>query len=61
MSVSESSKTCAKAFETGFFGPYGGQFVPEPLKKVLNEVNEAFIKYRDDPDFKAELADLFTH
>ena len=59
MSVSESSKTCAQAFETGFFGPYGGQFVPEALKKVLDEVNEAFTRYRDDPDFKAELADLF--
>ncbi|MGN1037930.1 MAG: tryptophan synthase subunit beta, partial [Mailhella sp.] len=61
MSVSESSKTCAKAFETGFFGPYGGQFVPEPLKKVLDEVNEAFIKYRDDPEFNAELAELHAH
>ena len=61
MSVSESSKTCAQAFETGFFGPYGGQYVPEALKKVLDEVNEAFTHYRDDPDFKAELADLFAH
>ena len=61
MSVSESSKICAQAFETGFFGPYGGQFVPESLKKVLDEVNEAFVTYKDDPDFKAELAELFTH
>ncbi len=61
MSVSESSKICAQAFETGFFGPYGGQFVPESLKKVLDEVNEAFVTYKDDPDFKAELAGLFTH
>ena len=61
MSISESSSICAQAFETGFFGPYGGQFVPESLKKVLDEVNEAFIRYRDDPDFQAELASLFAN
>ena len=26
MAMSESSKTCEQALETGYFGPYGGQF-----------------------------------
>lgn len=61
MGVSESSKICTQAFETGFFGPYGGQYVPDALKKVLGEVHEAFEHYRKTPDFNAELADLFAH
>ena len=61
MSVSESSKICAQAFETGFFGPYGGQFVPESLKKVLDEVNEAFATYRNHPGIKAGLGEVLTH
>ncbi|MGI6685281.1 MAG: tryptophan synthase subunit beta [Bacillota bacterium] len=38
----------------GFFGEYGGRFVPEELSKVLEEVKEAFEKYQDDPEFLAE-------
>lgn len=48
-----------KAYETGYYGEYGGQYVPEPLKKVLDEVNEAFQKYKDDPEFIAELNQLY--
>lgn len=61
MGVSESSKICTQAFKTGFFGPYGGQYVPDALKKVLGEVHEAFEHYRNTPEFNAELSDLFTH
>ena len=42
--------------ENGFFGPYGGRFVPEPLVPPLEELTAAFRRYRDDPEFKAELA-----
>ena len=44
MAMSESSKTCEQALETGYFGPYGGQFVDESLKKVLDTLAEAFLK-----------------
>ncbi|HOV26347.1 MAG TPA: tryptophan synthase subunit beta [Pseudobacteroides sp.] len=40
---------------TGFYGEYGGRFVPENLVKVLDEVKEAFYKYKDDPEFLKEL------
>ncbi len=36
------------------YGAFGGAFVPEPLKKALNEVEEAFTRYKDDPDFLEE-------
>ncbi len=38
----------------GAFGEYGGQFVPEALQVALNEVGEAFLRYKDDPQFIAE-------
>ena len=61
MAMSESSKTYEQALETGYFGPYGGQFVDDNLKGVLNELTAAFLKYKDDPDFNAELTELFAH
>jgi tryptophan synthase beta chain len=42
----------------GHFGPYGGMFVPETLMTALNELTEQYLKFRDDPDFQRELADL---
>lgn len=38
----------------GFFGAYGGQYVPEPIKDILNELADAFERYRNDPEFFAE-------
>lgn len=40
----------------GFFGPYGGRFVPEPLQKPLEELTAAFRQYQDDDEFVQELA-----
>jgi len=42
--------------EDGFFGPYGGRFVPEPLVQPLEELTAAFKRYRDDEEFCQELA-----
>lgn len=39
----------------GFFGEFGGQFVPETLMFPLQELEEAYERYRDDPAFRAEL------
>ena len=36
------------------FGDFGGQFVPEKNKLVLAELEEAFLKYKDDEEFKKE-------
>ncbi|MEH7106381.1 tryptophan synthase subunit beta [Bacillus sp. JJ1764] len=35
----------------GYFGEFGGSFVPEELQTVLDELEEQFLKYKDDPDF----------
>lgn len=43
----------------GRFGEFGGQYVPETVMNAVNELEEAYNKYKDDPDFKAELAALY--
>jgi len=40
----------------GHFGPYGGTFVAETLMGPIEELRTAYERYRDDPDFLAELA-----
>ena len=39
----------------GKFGKYGGIFVPELLIPALEELEKAFLKYKDDKQFNAEL------
>lgn len=41
--------------ERGFFGEFGGRFVPETLVHPLEELEEAYEYYRNDPSFRAEL------
>jgi len=45
----------------GRFGIHGGQYVPETLMGAVNELEEAYNKYKDDPDFNNELSELFNN
>ena len=45
----------------GRFGEFGGQYVPETLMNAVNEVEEAYNHYKDDPEFRAELDDLLKN
>jgi tryptophan synthase beta chain len=47
--------------EYGYFGEYGGRFVPETLVAALDELTTAYFTFRDDPDFQAELTDLLKN
>ncbi|UPT73826.1 MAG: tryptophan synthase subunit beta [Elusimicrobiota bacterium] len=40
---------------SGWFGPFGGRFVPETLIEPLNELEAAYASARRDPKFKAAL------
>jgi tryptophan synthase beta chain len=44
----------------GFFGDFGGRFVPETLMAALDEFESAYKKLRRDRDFKRELGDVLT-
>ena len=45
----------------GHFGPYGGAFAAETLVHALDELREAYDRYRNDPDFLAEFQDELRH
>ena len=45
----------------GYFGAYGGRFVPETLSMALDELAAAYDEARSDPRFQARLDDLLTH
>lgn len=47
--------------KVGRFGEFGGQYVPETVMNAVHELEEAYDKYKDDPDFKAELTDLYVN
>jgi len=40
------------------FGEYGGQYVPETLMPALAELEQAWVKAREDPSYRAELDGL---
>ena len=40
------------------FGPFGGRYVPETLVPALEELESAYERYRDDPEFIRELVVL---
>jgi tryptophan synthase beta chain len=44
--------------ERGYWGQYGGRFVPETLAAPLDELTAAYYAVRDDAGFHAELAGL---
>ena len=44
----------------GRFGIHGGQYIPETLMNAVNELEAAYLHYRDDPDFQAELTALLN-
>ncbi|MFC3209532.1 tryptophan synthase subunit beta [Planomicrobium okeanokoites] len=39
---------------TGFFGRFGGQFVPETLMKAVKELEAAYAEAKEDADFQAD-------
>ena len=47
--------------EKGHFDQYGGIFVAETLMAAVTELNEAYEKYKDDPDFLKEFEDDLKH
>jgi len=45
----------------GHFGPYGGVFVAETLSHALEELRDAYERYRRDPEFVAEFRYELKH
>lgn len=47
--------------ETGRYGEFGGQYVPETLMNAVHELEEAYEHYKNDPEFNKELDDLMAN
>jgi tryptophan synthase beta chain len=45
----------------GYFGEFGGRFVPETLVAPVEALEHAYLDVRDDPAFRAELDSLLKH
>lgn len=45
----------------GRFGVHGGQYIPETLMNAVIELEDAYNRYKDDPEFKRELTDLLNN
>ncbi len=66
--MTASLNSAASAFDSlnsaqpkGFFGPYGGQYVPDSALPVLKRLEDAFNRYSVDPDFVAEFEGLLIN
>ena len=47
--------------ETGRYGEYGGQYVPETLMNAVHELEDAYEHYKNAPEFNRELEDLLKN
>lgn len=47
--------------KAGRYGEFGGQFIPETVMNAVHELEAAYEKYKNDPDFQRELADLYKN
>ncbi len=45
--------------QNGRFGEYGGQYIPETLMNAVTELEHAYEHYKNRPDFKQELEQLY--
>ncbi|WP_443713046.1 tryptophan synthase subunit beta [Ruminococcus sp.] len=43
----------------GRFGEFGGQYIPETVMTAVHELEKAYDKYKDDPQFNKELQELY--
>jgi tryptophan synthase beta chain len=48
----------ARRSDRGYFGPYGGRYVPEVLRSAIEEIEESFLRAAADPVFNDELKRL---
>jgi len=45
----------------GYFGEYGGSFIPPELQTIMEEITTSYNEIRQDPEFLEELASLYQH
>ena len=59
--VTKGINTENRPDSSGYFGEFGGSYLPPALEKVMKEVEKAYEEISNDPKFIAELKDLNEH
>ncbi|MEO8838483.1 MAG: tryptophan synthase subunit beta [Herbaspirillum sp.] len=59
--MSTDIKSYALPDENGYFGEYGGSFIPPDLQKIMDEITTEYHKLRQDPAFQQELQHLLKN
>ncbi len=57
MTMNEIEKS---ALSRGRFGIHGGQYIPETLMNAVDELDEAYSRLKEDPEFQAEFKKLLV-
>ena len=52
---------CKLPNKDGYFGEYGGSFLPPQLQEIIDQVTKAYEDIREDSKFKEELVYLYKH
>jgi len=47
--------------DRGYYGEFGGAFIPEMMYPNIEELRETYVKILEDPDFKTEYTALLKH
>ena len=45
--------------QSGYFGDFGGAYIPELLHPLMEEISQAFFRLKDDPNFLQDLHLLY--
>jgi tryptophan synthase beta chain len=61
MTIDAVRSASAVPDESGHFGLFGGRFAPEALMAALDHLAKEFAAAQQDPEFLADLDDLFTN
>lgn len=57
----QAASQAATPHKKGRFGAFGGQYIPETLMYAVQELDNAYTTYKNDPAFNAELHNLLNN
>ena len=59
--MAQNMFNCPLPDEKGYFGEYGGAFIPPQLQSIMDEITASYNEIRQDPEFLEELTSLYQH
>jgi tryptophan synthase beta chain len=59
--MSSNPSTIPLPDDKGYFGEYGGSFVPEELQRIIDEITAAYLQIKEEKAFQDELQSLYRH